>query len=147
MEQRGGHDARAHLIRMVEGKPVCAVPVDLDCYGRTVARVWRGPHDLSARMVHDGYAVALSNRHSDYASHERSARFHGRGLWADDPVNGIRSPAAFRRWQRGLGSGQTRKPDVPDLRESTIRLMALPGGPPSRLSRRFRRLLRGSRQS
>jgi endonuclease YncB( thermonuclease family) len=99
LSQRGGYKARAHMIRLAGGKRAEVVPTATDCYGRIVARVWLGDLDLSACMVRDGYAVAMSRWHSDYDGAEREARRHRRGLWLDDPDGGIRDPAAHRRWK------------------------------------------------
>lgn len=103
MQQDGGAASRAHLIRLIRGREVVAQPVDIDKYGRQVARVWLGGTDISARMVIDGYAVAMQDWHLDYVYHEKAARRDRRGLWAEDEVNGITCPAAFRRAQKAGG--------------------------------------------
>jgi endonuclease YncB( thermonuclease family) len=97
LSQRGGYKARAHLIRIAGGKTVRVVPMATDRYGRIVARVWLGETDLSARMVRDGFAVAMRRWHADYVEAESQARRDRAGLWADDPVQGISVPAAHRR--------------------------------------------------
>jgi endonuclease YncB( thermonuclease family) len=97
LSQRGGYKARAHLIRIAGGKTVRVVPMATDRYGRIVARVWLGETDLSARMVRDGFAVAMRRWHADYVEAESQARRDRAGLWADDPVQGISDPAAHRR--------------------------------------------------
>ncbi len=97
LSQHGGHKARAHLIRLAGGRDVSVAPVDVDCFGRIVARVRCGESDLSKRMVEDGFARAMTDWHLDYALAEWRARRGRRGLWADDPKNGIGDPAAHRR--------------------------------------------------
>ena len=97
LTQRGGYKARSHLIHLAGGQKIRVVPVCLDCYGRTVARVWYGDIDLSERMVRDGYARATSKWNSDYDAAEFQARGERRGLWSRDPVGGIGDPAAHRR--------------------------------------------------
>lgn len=97
--QRGGYPARSHLIRLAGGRQVRVEPVTIDIHGRTVARVWLGETDLSRRMVRDGYAVATARWDLDYVPDEEAARRERRGLWQADPRNGIRDPAAHRRWQ------------------------------------------------
>ena len=94
--QRGGWKARGHLIGMAGGREVAVEPVDLDCYGRIVARVWLGPTDLGERMVRDGSARGLDDWCADYAAAEFEARRGKRGLWA---TVGIPDPAAHRRWK------------------------------------------------
>ena len=97
LSQRGGYKARAHLIRLAGGREVSVSPVDVDCYGRIVARVRCGETDLSRRMVEDGFARAMTAWHLDYTLSERRARRRRRGLWSDDPNGGIGDPAAHRR--------------------------------------------------
>ena len=96
LTQRGGWKARGHLIGMAGGREVAVEPVDLDCYGRIVARVWLGPTDLGERMVRDGFARGLDDWCADYAAAEFEARRGKRGLWA---TVGIPDPAAHRRWK------------------------------------------------
>lgn len=115
MEQPGGDLSRAHLMRLIDGRVVVAQPVAIDVYGRFVARVWLGGTDLSARMVLDGFAVAMRDWHPDYVFHERAARRERRGLWADDPVNGIGCPSTFRQAQKSRPSERRTPPARPDL--------------------------------
>jgi len=103
LSQYGGYKARSHLIRLIGGKWVRVQPVDVDCYGRVVARVWYGDIDLSDRMVRDGYAVASSRWHSDYDAAERDARVKQCGLWCRDLPYRVRDPAAHRRWKAQAG--------------------------------------------
>lgn len=96
MDQRGGAKAKSNLIRLAGGADVKVEPLTMDCYGRVVAKVWRGDTDLSERMVRDGFAVATSRWNRDYVPAEREARSERRGLWALDPVDGIEDPARHR---------------------------------------------------
>lgn len=96
LTQRGGWKARSHMIGLAGGREVAVEPVDVDCYGRVVARVWLGSVDLSERMVRDGFARGLNAWTVDYASAEFEARRHRRGLWA---TVGIADPAAHRPWK------------------------------------------------
>lgn len=50
--------SRDHLIRLARGRALLCRPVDVDHYGRTVARCTAGGAELSCAMVRDGYAVA-----------------------------------------------------------------------------------------
>jgi endonuclease YncB( thermonuclease family) len=103
LSQYGGYNARSHLIRLAGGKDVRVHPVAIDCYGRTVARVWCGDIDLSDRMVRDGFARATSRWNSDYDAVESQARRQRCGLWCGNPVSGIGDPAAHRRWRSRIG--------------------------------------------
>lgn len=94
LTQRGGWKARSHLIRVAGGREVAVEPIDVDCDGRIVARVWLGRTDLSEQMVRDGYARGLNDWCADYAPVEFEARRNKRGLWA---TTGIDDPAAHRR--------------------------------------------------
>lgn len=96
MDQRGGAEAKSNLIRLAGGAEVQVEPLTMDCFGRVVAKVWRGETDLSERMVRDGFAVATSRWNRDYVPAEREARSERRGLWAFDPVDGIGDPARHR---------------------------------------------------
>jgi endonuclease YncB( thermonuclease family) len=100
LDQFGGLKAKGHLIRLAGGRTVRAEPRDIDCYGRTVARLWRGDVDLSAQMVLDGFAVATVRWHRDYEHHEHDARRNRRGLWA---YGRIGDPAAHRRRTKAPG--------------------------------------------
>ena len=82
---------------MAGGHEVSVEPVDVDCYGRIVARVRFGEIDISEQMVIDGYARAMGAWHPDYVAVEKRARLAQRGLWTGDPVTGIGDPAAHRR--------------------------------------------------
>jgi endonuclease YncB( thermonuclease family) len=97
LSQDGGLKAKSHLIRLAGGEDVRVEPHAVDCYDRIVARVWLGDTDLSEAMVRGGFAIANSRWHNDYDSAELDARRARRGLWADDPFDGIRDPAAHRR--------------------------------------------------
>lgn len=115
MSQAGGAQSRDHLSRLIEGRIVVAQPVAIDVYKRLVARVWLGGTDISAKMVLDGYAIAMQDWHRDYTFHEKAARREGCGLWSDDPVNGITCPSRFRLEQNSQRQGplpsETAAPD------------------------------------
>ena len=94
LTQRGGWKARSHMIGLAGGREVAVEPVDVDRYGRFVARVRLGRTDVSVRMVRDGFARATTDWCLDYAAAEFEARRQRRGLW---PTMGIADPAAHRR--------------------------------------------------
>lgn len=122
MSQRGGRQAKAHLIRMAGGKEVRVLPVAVDCYGRIVGRVLLGQVDLSHAMVREGFAVAMRAYHDDYVLAEAAARRDRSGLWADDPEHGIDDPAAHRRRLAGHEPRRDARPS-----DNAFRL----GSPPS----------------
>jgi endonuclease YncB( thermonuclease family) len=96
LTQHGGWKARSHMIGLAGGREVAVEPIDVDCYGRIVARIWLGKADLAERMVHDGFARGVSDWCADYSAAEFDARRNRRGLWA---TVGIADPAAHRRWK------------------------------------------------
>lgn len=108
MDQSGGSAARAHLAKLIAGRPVSTVPIDVDVYGRTVARLVVEGRDLCAAMVADGYAIAYRYFSTAYVKHERAARRRRRGLWARCAFNGIENPGAYRARAR------SRSPRGPD---------------------------------
>ncbi len=105
MSQAGGARAKSHLIGLAGGRQVSVQPVDVDCYGRIVARVRCGDVDLSRQMVADGFARAMTDWHLDYAVAEWRARRARRGLWAGE-AGGIGDPAAHRRAERARSRGR-----------------------------------------
>jgi endonuclease YncB( thermonuclease family) len=100
MDQRGGAAARAHLFKLIAGRAVTVFPIDVDLHGRTVARVEVAGIDICGAMVTDGFAVAYSRYSTRYVEAERAARAARRGLWAECPFTGIKSPAAHRYQSR-----------------------------------------------
>lgn len=90
-DQRGGADAKNHLIVLIGRGMVRIEPKGTDRYGRILARVLVGRIDIGKAMVVGGYALATDR---DYKSAERSARWGRKGLWSR---GGISDPAAWRR--------------------------------------------------
>lgn len=66
--------------------------VDLDRYGREVARCTVAGQDLGRALVAAGWALAYRDYSWDYDLDEKAAQLAGLGLWA----GGFQSPAAFR---------------------------------------------------
>ena len=66
--------------------------LDVDRYGRTVARCMVDGEDMGQALVQSGLAFAYLKYSLDYAGDERDAALAGRGLHAV----GVQSPAAFR---------------------------------------------------
>ncbi|MBI1685202.1 thermonuclease family protein [Caulobacter hibisci] len=75
--------ARDELIRLTRGRVGCR-PVDLDRYGRIVAKCWStATPDVNAALIRSGLAVEYK-RYSQgaYAKAEGEARAAHRGRWA-----------------------------------------------------------------
>ncbi len=92
--------SRDHLERLVDGRNVLCQIKDRDRYGRYVATckipgslMVLPDTDLSARMVHDGMALAYRRYSLDYVDEETQARAARRGLWNYQFEN----PADYRR--------------------------------------------------
>jgi endonuclease YncB( thermonuclease family) len=100
MSQVGGKAARGHLIRMIGGQRVTIRPVDIDHYGRIVARVQCAGSDVCRAMVRDGYAVAMVAFSREYIPVEMEARRDRCGLWKASAEWGISCPSHHRRIER-----------------------------------------------
>ena len=116
LTQLGGWKARSHMIGIAGGREVAVEPVDIDRYGRIVARVRLGRADLSERMVRDGFARATTDWCLDYAAAEFEARRQPAGPLGDDghrrsgrapPPEGRRR-AATARFRSGLAEHPAR---------------------------------------
>jgi endonuclease YncB( thermonuclease family) len=69
--------------------------VDLDRYGRVVARCWVEGQDIGRALVAAGVATAYRDYSWDYDLEEKGAQLAGLGIWAGD----LMDPAAFRATQ------------------------------------------------
>ena len=87
-----GAVATQALTALIGGASVTCAPVNVDRYGRTVARCATAGRDLGQAMVAAGYATAYRAYATDYVTQEADARRAGRGLWAGQ----MPDPAAFR---------------------------------------------------
>lgn len=94
MDQTGGPEARAHLIRLIGRGGVFVSPVDTDKYGRMVAKLYVESGNVSELMVENGYALPYFTHELDGAL--KRAKRKKRGLWAK---GGIRPPSRHRRRQ------------------------------------------------
>ncbi|WP_148716792.1 thermonuclease family protein [Chitinolyticbacter meiyuanensis] len=88
--QAYGSAAKWQLSAEVYGREVRAEVVDVDRYGRGVARVWRGAEDVNLALLRRGLAWHYTRYAEDkqpgedfdhYAAAERNARSQGLGLW------------------------------------------------------------------
>jgi endonuclease YncB( thermonuclease family) len=87
--QRGRHEAREALSRMVAGRSVSVDDRDVDRYGRVVARLTVDGADVSEEMLRQGHAWHFA-RYSDdarLAELEQGARAARVGIWGTpDPI-------------------------------------------------------------
>ena len=88
-----GAAARAALSDLVRGRAVECRPVDVDRYGRTVARCYADGQDLGAAMVRDGMALAYRRYGQDYVDEEASAQRAQAGAWSGE----FQNPEDWRR--------------------------------------------------
>lgn len=77
-----GQEAAAELSKLVSGKQIRCLKVDVDEHGRTVAQCMAGSIDVNRTMVALGYAVAYRRYSTAYVSAEDSAKASKRGLWS-----------------------------------------------------------------
>lgn len=79
-----------------EGRKARCAQVDIDRYGRAVARCAVDGHDMGAALVEDGIAFAYRRYAMDYDLAEKRAAVAGRGLHG----TGVQAPAAYRAAER-----------------------------------------------
>ncbi len=85
-DQPYGRNARRALEKLIKGRSVQILPIEVDQEGRILAKVsFYGTQDLSAVVVEQGFAwVAPGHRDDpDLIGLESEARRTHRGLWAD----------------------------------------------------------------
>lgn len=82
-----GTQSRDHL-RSIIGDTVSVERVEMDRYGRTVARIWSGDLDLNGQMLRDGWAVVYPKycpkSESVYRRLEVSAQNRDDGIWVNN---------------------------------------------------------------
>lgn len=81
--------ARAHW----EGRQAACEALDIDRYGRTVARCEVGDEDIGAMLVAGGMALAYREYSTDYVVQEAHAQGAEVGLWKGE----FQTPADYRR--------------------------------------------------
>ncbi|WP_323771153.1 thermonuclease family protein [Antarctobacter sp.] len=79
-----------------DGRSARCVAMDIDKYGRTVARCAVAGEDLGAALVRGGLAFAYTRYSSDYLPQQAEAARRGVGLHGA----GVESPADFRKAAR-----------------------------------------------
>lgn len=75
-----------------DGKQAICESLDVDRYGRIVARCHVAGQDVAARLVADGLAFAYRTYSRDYVPHEQRAAGAGRGLHRST----VQPPAEYR---------------------------------------------------
>jgi endonuclease YncB( thermonuclease family) len=76
-----GIEARDRLAAHIAGREITCVSIDIDVYGREVARCSVADEDLNGWMVREGWALAYVKYSSEYVTAEEQARTRQRGLW------------------------------------------------------------------
>ena len=73
-----------HLETLLKNREVEILVVDLDKYGRVVARLLQGDLDVGLRMVRDGQATVRTRYVQDqqYRETRLQARSRGAGIWS-----------------------------------------------------------------
>ena len=110
--QAFGQKAKKFTAGMVAGKVVKVVPVTLDRYGRTVARVYLGKASLNEALVRAGFAWWYRKYAKDnkvLPKLEAAARKAGKGLWKDPKPT---PPWDWRHQQRGKAPVAAPPPSV-----------------------------------
>jgi len=110
-DQPYGPEATAALEQLVAGRGVRIEVVDIDRYGRTVARVHRGRLDVSTEMVRRGHAWAYTRYAEtiEIINAEDEARAGSRGLWRLPPAD--RDPPWIWREKRRKERRREKAPD------------------------------------
>ena len=80
------------ISRRFEGEIATCDLIELDRYGRTVAKCFVDGRDVGEQIVEDGLAHAYRQYSMDYDQVEKSAQVRRIGIWAGT----MQSPAAFR---------------------------------------------------
>jgi len=92
-DQPCGRLSSEHLDRLTRGAEVRCTPLDVDRYGRTVARCEARGIDVGGAQVEAGHALAYRRYSLDYVPQEDAARRARRGAWA----TGFTRPEDWRR--------------------------------------------------
>ena len=95
-----GIESRDLLRKLILGKTVAVAVMDVDPYGRAVARITSGATDVNAEMIREGaawYYQHFAPKETAFAEAETAARSARKGLWnAASPV----PPWDFRKQSR-----------------------------------------------
>lgn len=85
--------ARDNVERLFGGQRASCSAIELDRYGRTVAKCTARGVDIGAALVSEGYAFAFRRYSMDYDLIEKQAAVAGVGLWGMT----VQAPAAYRQ--------------------------------------------------
>lgn len=115
-----GDWAAAQVRSRYQGNSAHCTGVDIDRYGRTVARCMVRGLDIGDILVSAGVATAYRDYSTDYVSTEANAKAHRLGIWAGT----MQDPADFRQRDRDPAPGMCPiKGNISDLG----RIYHLPG--------------------
>jgi len=98
-DQDFGDASKRSLVQMLSGRQVRVDPVDVDVYGRLVARLYTGDDSVNAELIRRGMAweYSLHHRNREYLRLQDEAKQAKRGLWAQhNPV----APSQWRKLHR-----------------------------------------------
>ncbi len=76
-----GDAARSALDRRISGQVVECEAVDIDRYGRTLAKCYVADIDIGSWLVSEGWAFAYWKYSTDYLVQEQEAKAARRGIW------------------------------------------------------------------
>ncbi|XP_065049108.1 probable staphylococcal-like nuclease CAN1 [Musa acuminata AAA Group] len=97
-----GKEAKAELLKLVEGKPLKIHVYGVDRYGRSVGDVYCGGIFVQERMLKGGFAwhYATYDQRPEFARWEKEARAARRGLWTSSHPE---KPWEWRKSRRNSG--------------------------------------------
>ena len=85
-EWRCGQDATFALLNLVGNHWITCKGDKRDRYKRLIAVCFAGPHNLNAKMVRQGWALAYRRYSMDYVDDERAAKVARKGIWSGEFV-------------------------------------------------------------
>ena len=84
--QACGKRARTALARLIGKRSVTCQQIDMDRYGRIIARCRVAKLDINQWMAAHGHALAYRRYSQDYVEAEEKARAEKRGIWRTEFV-------------------------------------------------------------
>ena len=79
-----GREATRALVIFIGDQTVTCKGEARDRYDRLIAVCFAGPHNLNAKMVSEGWALAYRRYSKDYIAVEKQAMFAKRGMWGGE---------------------------------------------------------------
>lgn len=92
-----GKESMYALLRFLENHWVTCKEGRRDGSGFRSMVCFAGPYDIGAKMVHDGWALALDQERADYLLYQHNAMTGKRGIWS----GGFMKPWEWRQAMRG----------------------------------------------